>query len=620
MPVPFVPGNLNVSGLLDIYGGPLSLGTARVASGQVDQNGSTIFVDTEGFSIGHQDLGHWETTPAYITATFNPDPDGDAATQDERWEWTDQYNQFLSQEGRYFTDIDGQQVDGYETSTATVSTYDVMTGGWIGGSSLIRFVAGNSSVTYKWQRIMPDENDASAFVDVGLMTLSTAGAGASLQVEGSIIASANLVAYGGYSMLLSQTLSSSASILTRGLGDARYLLRDSASLPGGVQSGAVGQNLTANAGQFVTGKFNSANTTDLFVVGAGTSASNRKNALSVNSSGNTTVNGNLNVTGIVSGAGTISGNVVSGNTVFGTAIQGGSLQLALNFTGYGSSNTLPNQTTSAGAASILTVGLADARYLASASSSLVWGPGSGATGTGRSIALGENASATVSAASGGAPAIALGRNVSAEASEYGPFSAVALGSNAVVGGAGAGVAGGGVAIGSNNYTKAHGISIGEGVQSGAYGAAGIGQNNAAMGEQSYAFGFNNVTWGNMSLALGNNLTVNGFQTTMIGTYNVLEPAANDTARVATGHCFVVGNGTPDARSNAFTIQWNGDATMHGNATVTKNLNVTQDAQVNGNATVSGQVQAATGRFSGKVRLQPQGGLSMGEFNYDPENP
>lgn len=296
----------------------------------------------------------------------------------------------------------------------------------------------------------------------------------------------------------------------------------------------------------------------------------------------------------------------------GTSLFSGNVNLG------GTDNVMPAQTIT-GSSSVLTAALADARYLTVAAPTMIWGAGSTTSGTGNSVAFGETATAV---GSYGAPGIALGKNARAQSSAWGPFSGIALGTNAVVGNAGD--VGGGISIGTNTYTKVHGISMGEGAQSYAYGAASIGQNSWAMGDQSYIFGFNNVVWSNLGLALGTDLKVYGHKQTVIGTMNIEDTSASPNTRVETDNCFVVGNGTGSngsgTRSNALTIKWNGDATMHGNATVTKSISVAQNALISGNATVTGQVQAATGRFSGKVRLQPQGGLSMGEFIYDPENP
>lgn len=265
----------------------------------------------------------------------------------------------------------------------------------------------------------------------------------------------------------------------------------------------------------------------------------------------------------------------------------------------GGNDSTMNAQTITGSGSILTAGLGDARYVRTGAT-LTWGADSTAT-TASSISLGEAANAIGGFSS---PGIALGKNARAQTSLWGPYSGIAMGTNATVGAAGD--VGGGVAIGNYAYTKCHGIALGENLQALAYQAVAIGLSNLSVGQHSVTLGANNRTYGFGSRALGNDLWAYGYQETVVGSMNVIEPNANQNARVETENCFVVGNGSGfngvGTRSNAFTIKWNGDATMYGNATVTKKLTVEQGAKV-----------------SGTLRIEPRGGLSMGEFTYDPEN-
>ena len=288
----------------------------------------------------------------------------------------------------------------------------------------------------------------------------------------------------------------------------------------------------------------------------------------------------------------------------------------------GSLNVLPNQTLTQ-FSSILTMGLGDGRYLSKGAASMVWGIGSSTSGTGSSIALGDGA---LTAGTSIAPSISLGKNARAKNSAYGNTNGgIAIGNNANAGNAGD--IGGGIAIGSGSYSKAEGLALGNGSQSIGYASTCIGTNNIAIASQSYALGYNNRTYGNLATAIGNNLVSRGNQQVVIGAANIDEPTANGTTPVATDNVFVVGNGIGvngvGTTSNAFTIKWNGDATMIGNATVTKSLTVNQNATVTGNATVSGastlvgELSGSTARFTGRVRLAPAGGVSMGEFTVGP---
>ncbi len=125
----------------------------------------------------------------------------------------------------------------------------------------------------------------------------------------------------------------SASVLTKGMADGRYLqlgttqalvLNSGINVTNGggaantvaSNGSAIGQNLQVGNGQVVIGKNNTANATDIFVVGAGTSTTSTNNALSVSTAGDTSMTGNLTVSGnsTISGSATVQQNLqVTGN-------------------------------------------------------------------------------------------------------------------------------------------------------------------------------------------------------------------------------------------------------------------------------------------------------------------
>lgn len=300
-----------------------------------------------------------------------------------------------------------------------------------------------------------------------------------------------------------------------------------------------------------------------------------------------------------------------------------------NLSTSGSINTLPSQTLS-GTSSILTMGLADGRYLLKGATSMIWGVGSSSGGVAGSIALGDGASAIGAA---GSASIALGVNSRAQSSLYDGTAGIALGTNAKSGNPSD--VGGGIAIGTNAYSKVHGTAIGRGCQATGFGAFSLGYDTIASGNTAVSLGYNNNSFGYASVALGNNVRALGHQQIVVGAWNIedVTPTASPDLPAMTDNCFVVGNGvgtvsSPPIRSNAFEIKWNGDAKMIGNATVTKNLTVALNATVMGNetvqgaSTVTGQTNGTTARFTGQVsvagasgilRTPERGGISMGEF-------
>lgn len=276
----------------------------------------------------------------------------------------------------------------------------------------------------------------------------------------------------------------------------------------------------------------------------------------------------------------------------------------------GTDNRLPYQSLTS-SASILTRLLADGLYISK--TTLGGGTGSSATGTG-AVALGNYAVANSGTTTS---SVALGRNTVANSGNGGVDGSVAIGSN--------------VTSGGNNRTKS--VVIG-------YGSWALGSSSVALGMDAFtgdvapgsfavgwqtrvyseggvAIGRNVTSGGKFAIGLGNGISTNGYRQIVLGNFNSSNPADNPNASSPTQNLFVLGNGTDGAPSNALTVKWNGDTSINGG------LNVSNSVSASG-ATVSGAVNvgsldASTGRFSGKVRLlTPKGGISMGEFIFDPE--
>jgi trimeric autotransporter adhesin len=285
-----------------------------------------------------------------------------------------------------------------------------------------------------------------------------------------------------------------------------------------------------------------------------------------------------------------------------------------------SQNILPYQTLGS-TSSILTRTLGDARYhLRSGTTlapTLVFGIGSSASQAG-SIALGSGA-----VANGGSqtPSIAIGKNVTTTATSDGQGS-IAIGWNSQAGGIDRPNA---IAIGTNaRSTGFWSLAIGYDAESSWWNSVAIGASARATQGYAQAFGCGANATGYCSSTMGMHTVANGFGQTALGVGNAFDPAADMVNMVGTQDLLVVGNGNinvwPPQRSNAFTIKWNGDGWIQGNFTTEKNLNVTQDATVTGKATVLGTLEGSKAKFTDTVRIEPRGGLSMGEFIYDPDAP
>lgn len=267
----------------------------------------------------------------------------------------------------------------------------------------------------------------------------------------------------------------------------------------------------------------------------------------------------------------------------------------------GTSVTLPNQQLS-GDASVITQGLGDARYLRQTGTNWAVGTSAAPSGNG-SFAFGNS---SVAAGDSVAASFALGTGAVARTHTLYDqhIGGIAIGNAANVGDANGN--GGGVAIGNSAYSLSTGVALGQNSITTGGASIAVGYDARAYAGYATAIGLSSYVGGYKAQALGSYLDVGGYGATAVGVMNDDDPNATWNARVATDICFMVGNGVdPEmgtaARSNAFTIKWNGDATHYGNVTVTKKVTATQG-----------------GRFDDTVRIEPRGGISMGSFTYDPE--
>ncbi len=278
----------------------------------------------------------------------------------------------------------------------------------------------------------------------------------------------------------------------------------------------------------------------------------------------------------------------------------GSSTIAGSLVVNGTSVTFPNQQLS-GNTSVLTQGLGDARYMRLTGSNWSVGTNAAPVGTG-SFALGNN---TVAIGDSSAASFALGSGAVAKAytlnSQH--IGGVAIGNAANVGDTTGN--GGGVAIGNSANCVSTGVALGMNSISSNGAATAIGYDSRANASNSTSIGWSSIVAGYKAQAFGGKLLVSGYGATAVGMMNADSPNATWNTRVPTDFCFMVGNGIEpemgtETRSNAFAIQWNGDATHYGNVTVTKKVTATQGA-----------------RFDDTVRIAPRGGLSMGAFTYEP---
>lgn len=113
-------------------------------------------------------------------------------------------------------------------------------------------------------------------------------------------------------------------------------------------------------------------------------------------------------------------------------------------------------------------------------------------------------------------------------------------------------------IASGAYSHAEGrLNIASGISSHAEGRL-----NTASGYNTHAEGLSNIASGNNSHAEGVHTEASGYATHVQGKYNIIQSVTGPN--YLGKYCHIVGNGTSDtARSNAHTLDWNGNAWFAG---------------------------------------------------------
>ena len=126
----------------------------------------------------------------------------------------------------------------------------------------------------------------------------------------------------------------------------------------------------------------------------------------------------------------------------------------------------------------------------------------------------------------------------------------------------------------NKSSGMHSTAIGESNEATGQMSAAIGFINKSNGPYSFAVGMSNEANAHCAIAMGENNESNGIYSVAIGlgllafgkNQNVL--GKYNIADNNNKYAFIIGNGTDEARSNALTLDWNGDLWLSGDVTAT----------------------------------------------------
>ena len=111
-------------------------------------------------------------------------------------------------------------------------------------------------------------------------------------------------------------------------------------------------------------------------------------------------------------------------------------------------------------------------------------------------------------------------------------------------------------------TNANCVALGDGTQATGLRAFAGGYHSVASGQNAFAFGGTATASGLTAAAFGSGTTATTAAQFVIGKYNILDTTAK------TSNAFIIGNGTSDLRSNALTVDWNGNLKAAGSVETT----------------------------------------------------
>lgn len=124
-----------------------------------------------------------------------------------------------------------------------------------------------------------------------------------------------------------------------------------------------------------------------------------------------------------------------------------------------------------------------------------------------------------------------------------------------------------------------------------YAAHAEGFNTSATGASSHSEGNVTVASGNYSHASGNHTSAQRMSQTAIGEYNIQDTTGTSTTRGK--YAFIIGNGDSTTRSNALTVDWNGNLNVAGTVTDSSGNTLINDVTLDGTSVVSSGIAALT---------------------------
>ena len=138
---------------------------------------------------------------------------------------------------------------------------------------------------------------------------------------------------------------------------------------------------------------------------------------------------------------------------------------------------------------------------------------------------------------------------------------------------------------NTSATGSHAVAMGKSTTASGGRATAMGGDSTASGDFSTAMGRNTTASGEISTTMGRETTASDYASFVIGQYNSSGSSVtnNATSFNTANTAFVIGNGTAsNAKSDAFKVMFNGDATVSNDLTVSGDVVISSDARLKSN--------------------------------------
>jgi hypothetical protein len=298
----------------------------------------------------------------------------------------------------------------------------------------------------------------------------------------------------------------------------------------------------------------------LLTVGNGSDSSNRHDALVILKSGDTTLNGNLTING------TITATNINGSGSTANVAKLDAANTFNNVSGITVQGPGPVSDTVPATGTIVPSGAGTRMVFIPGFSAFRVGSVSGDQWDSIKIGLWSTAMGNNTTASGGS-STAFGWSTTASGA-----SSTAMGGRSTASGHYS------TAIGSHNTASDYGsTAMGTDTIASGHSSTALGYATEASGNFSTAMGFSSTASGVSTTAMGDNTSAPSYAETALGCFNTTYTPRASSNWEAGDRLLVVGNGTSDtARSDAFIIYKNGNATLKGTLTQLSDRNAKTD--------------------------------------------